>query len=150
MQEIIREANINDLDDIMVLENECFIDPWKRKDWLYELSENPINKIIVLEKNLHVIGFIDYMITFNSATISQIAIKNEYRRQGLAVKLLNEMENTFPKDSEDIVETITLEVRASNEKAINLYLKQGYEKVISKPHYYSNGEDALYMIKRLI
>ena len=60
------------------------------------------------------------------------------------------METLFPKDIENVVETVTLEVRESNLKAINLYTKNGYERVIVKPKYYSNGEDALYMVKRLL
>ena len=150
MSELIRKAVKEDIDDLLKIENLCFIDPWKRKDFEYELGENPINTILVIEKDLSLIGFIDFMITFNSATISQIAVLPEYRNKGYATRLLSEMETMFPKDIENVVETVTLEVRESNLKAINLYAKNGYEKVVTKPKYYSNGEDAIYMIKRLI
>lgn len=151
MSDIIRKATLDDIEDLLKIENECFVDPWKRKDLDYELMENPINEVLVLEKDMKLIGFIDYMITFNSATISQIAILPPYRGKGYARSLLDAMEKSFPKDDIDnVVETITLEVRVSNEKAINLYEKNGYEKVTIKPKYYSNGEDALYMVKRLL
>ena len=150
MSELIRKATIDDIEDLLKIENECFIDPWKRKDLEYELKENPVNEILVIEKDLQIIGFMDYMITFNSATISQIAILPPYRGKGYARKLLDAMEKSFPTDIDDVVETITLEVRVSNEKAIHLYNKNGYEKVTVKPKYYSNGEDALYMVKRLL
>ena len=60
------------------------------------------------------------------------------------------MENCFTNDIEDVVETVTLEVRKSNDAAIKLYEKNGYEFVVEKKHYYPNGEDAVYMVKRLL
>ena len=150
MSELVRKATYEDIDDLLKIENVCFADPWKRKDLEYELKENPINTILVVERDMNIIAFIDFMITFNSATISQIAVLPEYRGKGYARRLLDEMETLFPKDIDDVVETVTLEVRASNKNALNLYTKNGYEKVTIKPKYYSNGEDAIYMVKRLL
>ena len=146
----IRPLEKKDLDRVFEIEKECFVDPWKLTDLEYELSENPVNKFLVLEVNNNIVGFIDFMITFNSATISQIAITKEYRKQGFGKLLLEEMENCFPKEGEDIVENVTLEVRSSNARAISLYQKNGYEVIVKKPHYYSDGEDAIYMVKRLM
>lgn len=147
---IFLEAMKEDFEEVLEIENECFIDPYSRESLEYEFNENPLNKIIVCKDDNKVVGFIDFMITFNSATISQIAVKNEYRKQGIATKLLIEMEKCFPSDIEDIVENVTLEVRESNQAAINLYKKNGYEEVVIKKHYYSNGENAIYMVKRLL
>ena len=47
------------------------------------------------------------------------------------------------------VRTITLEVRKNNEKAVNLYQKYGFKATLTKEKYYSNGDDALYMMKEL-
>lgn len=146
----IRPLVKKDLDRVFEIEKECFVDPWKLTDLEYELSGNPVNKFLVLEVNNDIVGFIDFMITFNSATISQLAITKEYRKQGFGKLLLEEMENRFPKEGEDIVENVTLEVRASNARAISLYQKNGYEVIVKKPHYYSDGEDAIYMVKRLM
>lgn len=147
---IFLEATKEDFEEVLEIENECFIDPYSRESLEYEFNENPLNKIIVCKDDDKVVGFIDFMITFNSATISQIAVKNEYRKQGIATKLLSEMEKCFPSDIKDIVENVTLEVRESNQAAINLYKKNGYEEVVIKKHYYSNGENAIYMVKRLL
>ena len=138
----------NDLALILPIENECFIDPFKESDLLYELTENPVNKIIGVFDDTSLVGFVDYMITFNSATITQIAVTKSYRNKGLATSLLEKMEETFPRDIDDVVETITLEVRESNVAAQKLYLKNGYEVVLTKKNYYRDGENAIYMIKR--
>ena len=147
---IIRKVNKEDFKQVYQIEQTCFKDPYPRKHLEYEFFENPINIILVAEEDEKIVGFIDFMVTFNSATIVQIAVLPEYRKQKIATNLLNEMENCFPKDLDDVVENVTLEVRKSNEAAINLYKKDGYEIIVEKKHYYPDGEDAIYMVKRIL
>ena len=144
-----RLATIKDFEEVQAIENECFKEPYSTADLRYEFEENPVNKIIVATDEDKVIGFIDFLITFNSSTIMQVAVTKNYRGKGIATQLLSEMENSFPKEIDDLVETITLEVRESNEAAKNLYLKNGYKIVVIKTNYYKDGENAIYMIKRL-
>ena len=144
-----RHATIKDFEEVQSIENECFKEPYSTADLRYEFEENPVNKIIVATDEDKVIGFIDFLITFNSSTIMQVAVTKNYRGKGIATQLLSEMENSFPKEIDDLVETITLEVRESNEAAKNLYLKNGYKIVVIKTNYYKDGENAIYMIKRL-
>ena len=144
-----RLATIKDFEEVQTIENECFKEPYSMAELRYEFEENPVNKIIVAEKEGKVVGFIDFLITFNSATIMQVAVTKDCRKNGIATQLLSEMENSFPKEIDDLVETITLEVRESNEAAKNLYLKDGYKIVVVKANYYKDGENAIYMLKRL-
>ena len=144
-----RLATIKDFDEVQAIENECFKEPYSTADLRYEFEENPVNKIIVATDEGKIIGFIDFLITFNSSTIMQVAVTKNYRGKGIATHLLSEMENSFPKEIDDLVETITLEVRESNEAAKKLYLKNGYKIVVVKTNYYKDGENAIYMIKRL-
>lgn len=144
-----RLAKLADFDQVLEIENSCFKEPYKEEDLKYEFTKNPVNKIIVAVDEEKVIGFIDFLITFNSSTIMQIAVKDEYRRQGIATQLLEEMTKSFPKEIDDVVETITLEVRESNVGAKKLYESVGYEVVTIKKNYYKDGENAVYMIKRL-
>jgi [ribosomal protein S18]-alanine N-acetyltransferase len=116
---------------------------------LYEMKANPINTIYVAIDENKVVGFIDYMTTFNSATISQIAVTKSYRKQGVATMLLKKMFESFPTSGDEVVEFTTLEVRASNVAAQKLYIKNGFEVITTKKNYYSNGEDAIYMVKRM-
>jgi len=145
----IRLIEYNDLETLKSLENECFVSPWKESDLLYEMKVNPINTIYVAIDENKVVGFIDYMTTFNSATISQIAVTKSYRKQGVATMLLKKMFESFPTSGDEVVEFTTLEVRASNVAAQKLYIKNGFEVITTKKNYYSNGEDAIYMVKRM-
>lgn len=144
----------DDLEQVMAIENEAFLAPWRKQDLLYELHDNPINVINVFELDedgkRKIVGFIDFMVTFSSSTISQIAILKDYRRKGYAKLLLDSMLTHLKDGYPDEVETITLEVRKHNVAAIAFYEKNGFEAILIKPHYYDNGDDAIYMIRRLI
>lgn len=136
-----------DLLGISEVENESFVEPWSKDQLISDIVYNPYLKTIVALNDNIVVGFVIYLITFNSSTIYQIATRKEFRNKGIASSLLNEMEKTFIKDGEDKVEFVTLEVRKSNLVAQNLYKKNGYEEITIKKNYYSNGEDAIYMVK---
>ena len=92
---IIRKVKKEDFEQVYQIEQTCFKDPYPRKHLEYEFFENPINIILVAEVDDKIVGFIDFMVTFNSATIVQIAVVPEYRKQKIATNLLNEMENCF-------------------------------------------------------
>lgn len=144
---MIIQAKIDNLKEIEEIEKECFKHPFSTDDIYYELEQNPFAKVFILyddEKN--VVGYLDYWITFDSTTIARIAIKNSYKRMGYAICLLDFMEKELKKEKEKI-SMITLEVRASNIPAISLYLKKGFIKITTKSNYYTDGEDAIYMVK---
>lgn len=144
----IRKAKISDLEAIKEIEDESFINPFTKEDLLYEISQNPVSNFLVLEKDGLVVGFLDYWVTFDSATIDQIAVKKSERNQGFAKILLEKSINDLKELGE--VSFFTLEVRASNEPAINLYKSFGFQKVTIKEKYYDDGEDAIYMIRGLV
>ena len=116
----------------------------EEKDLDYEIHENPVSKILVVKDNSKIVGYLDYWITFDSSTIFKIIIKKEYRAQGLASLLFQKMIDDL-KENEVLFST--LEVRTSNENAIKLYNKFGYEKITIKEKYYKDGEDAIYMVR---
>ncbi len=139
-----RFATIDDLNAIVSLENECFSSPYKEKDVIYELSENPFCNTLVIENNREIIGYLMYLITFDSSSIVRIGVKKNYRKQGIAFSLLTKCEEYL---KEKQVEFFTLEVRESNLAAINLYEKFGFLKICVKKSYYDDGENAIYMMK---
>jgi [ribosomal protein S18]-alanine N-acetyltransferase len=145
----IREMEIEDIPQIMEIENEAFINPWKEKDFMYEINDNPCSTLLVAESGNEIVGFIDFMITFNSSSISQIATKKTHRHRGIASKLMDAMFEIF-LEQEDVVETCTLEVRTKNLVAEEFYEKQGFRISHTKFGYYTNGDDAYYMVKVLI
>lgn len=145
----IRKMIDDDLDVIEELEKVSLKAPWNKKVLSSELHENPCSVILVAEVEGKIAGYLDFMITFDSATISRIAVFPEFRRLGIATRLLDEM-NSICKNQDEPVAWITLEVRPTNVNAVNLYLSSGYEKVTIKKAYYDDGEDAIYMMRSLV
>lgn len=135
-----------DLDKLLEIEQEAFIAPWSKEGFISEIEDNPFSHIIVAKNDDEIIGYIDYWVTFEVVQLNKIAVRKDVRRQGIAKSLFKAMLDSLNKEEVDIV---TLEVRTHNSVAINFYEQVGFEKVLKKPHYYENGDDAWYMIKRL-
>lgn len=149
LQTEIRDMTENDLPAVMEIENLCFKAPWKKEDLLYEIKENPVSNVWVIELSnasmglKHVCGFVNYWNTFDNGTICQIAVHPELQHYGLGSQLMKEV----VKDAKiKKVRTLTLEVRANNKTAIDFYLKHCFKISHIKEGYYSNGENAVYMI----
>lgn len=144
---MIRLATIHDVEQLVELEKESFTSCWKKEHFEYELLENPFSRLYCLEENNQLIGYAGIWITFETAQITTIAVKKEFRGKGLGKELLNHLINVA---KEAMCELITLEVRISNDVAISLYQEDGFKiNHIKEKYYQDNGEDAYYMIKYL-
>ncbi|MBR6137570.1 MAG: GNAT family N-acetyltransferase [Bacilli bacterium] len=130
---MITELTINTIDKI----NNSFID---RNYIEKELSVNPYGKILILEENNEVIGYLYYSDIYERAEINQIEIENFHRNCGNGTKLMDYFINLVDKD-------ISLEVRENNDPAIKLYKKYGFEEVAVRKGYY-NGIDGLLMERK--
>ncbi|MCD6323911.1 MAG: ribosomal protein S18-alanine N-acetyltransferase [Desulfurococcales archaeon] len=93
------------------------------------------------------IGYLSRLLPKKVGHIVSIAVHPDYRRRGLGTKLMSEAERRL-KEVYGVKE-IYLEVRVSNEPAIKLYEKLGYEKVRRVKYYYLDGEDAWIMAKEV-
>ena len=130
---------------IKKVDDSCFESPWSLKAFESEL-ENPIAFYFVAVSDGEVIGYCGYWWTFGEAQITNVAVSPEFRQKGIASALMDEMINHC---REMDVYSITLEVRVSNNAAISMYEKYGFERVGLRPKYYNNQEDALLMTKEI-
>lgn len=129
-----------DLCVIAQLEQMCFTSCWSEEQFRYELEENPFSHLYKVEINGKIVGYLVYWITFETAQLCKIAIAPNYRRQGIAQALMKQL---IGAAREAQCEFITLEVRVSNQAAIALYERFGFERVGTRKSYYQdNGEDA--------
>ncbi|MFA5408165.1 MAG: ribosomal protein S18-alanine N-acetyltransferase [Bacilli bacterium] len=129
-------------DDIIYIEQiGCIINPQ------YKFKINPFIKCLVYEKDKKIVGFIVYSIIYEKAEIIDIAVSEAYQRNHIGSQLLS----AFIKECTDSkCESITLEVRTSNQKAISFYRSHGFREISVRKSYYYDGEDALIMIKMVI
>ena len=89
-----------------------------------------------------VVGFAGIKIVLDTADIMNIAVKEDYRRQGIATLLLN---NILDICNEKNIKTINLEVNEENFSAIQLYQKFGFKENGRRKKYYDNKFDAILM-----
>lgn len=127
----IRQANLNDLNTLFVIENRVFNnDPFalSKSSFRYHLQKNIIFGIEVDEK---IAGYILWLKRKDSYRLYSLAVDNDFQGLGLASKLLeNSFENLKDK------KRFTLEVKVKNEKAIKLYEKFGFKvKKVLKDYY---------------
>jgi ribosomal-protein-alanine N-acetyltransferase len=91
----------------------------------------------------YIVGYVGVWLMVDQAHIVAIAVREEYRRQGLGELLLAEAVELALANGQ---ESVTLEVRRSNESAQALYEKYRFLKVGVRRRYYTdNKEDALVM-----
>lgn len=138
----------DDLDEVSELERRCFSDPWPKEMFFREAEGRPENFCRVLRSvQGDLLAYSIAWIVADEAHLGDIAVAPEQRGKGLAKILLRELiSEARIRGAVHIV----LEVRASNEGAIGLYEKHGFDKVaIRKGYYESDQEDALVMMLRL-
>lgn len=142
---MIRSMKLSDLDEVTKIEQEAFSHPWSKEDFEVELQSNPFALYFVLVEDEIIKAYIGVWIIYEKAQITTIAVNKEFRRQGYSKKLMVYLDILCLENS---VEEVSLEVRVSNEKAINLYQSFGFEmKGIRKDYYQDNHEDAYLMVK---
>lgn len=132
-----------DLDDVMSIEVESYPHPWSRRQFTQEI-ENPVSSILVYEVDERIVGYICYWLIVGEMQILNIATSSQFRRQGIAVQLLEE---AFSLCSQADLSSAWLEVRAGNIGAIALYQQYGFIFSGMRKGYYRDGEDALVMVK---
>lgn len=143
-----RKMTLDDIDEIVEIEKEAFSMPWSRMSFEHELKTNKLAKYYVMADKQGVVSYCGFWIIMDEAHITNIACSKEFRRCGYTKTLMQEVESILKGEG---ISRITLEVRVSNEAAINLYHGLGYKDAGKRPNYYTdNNEDALIMWKTIV
>ena len=137
--------NADHLDEVAELERICFSVPWSRNMLAEELDNLLSAFLVALDDNDKVVGYAGVQIILDEGYITNVAVRPECRRQGIAAKLLQVFLD-FAKANK--LAFLTLEVRASNYDAIALYGSRGFRSVGRRKNYYEHPkEDAIIMTK---
>lgn len=149
MQYSIRPLTLDHLDQVLKLNIRCFQngDNYTKYTFDYLLNEPRTLSYRIVSETDEIVGFAFVMVKErNAGHITTIGIAPEHRRRGLAVRLLNHLEEQLKHRD---VSTVMLEVRVSNTGAQELYKRSGYTIVQRINRYYSDGEDCFLMMKAL-
>lgn len=140
---LIRQAKPEDVKDIYEIENLCFPDPWSMESLETELNENPRAFYIVAEHSGQVVGYAGLWWIIDEGHITNVAVRPGFRNRHIADGIITTLIDHTVKAG---ILHHTLEVRKSNDPAIRLYEKHGFQVEGIRKGYYSHGnEDALIM-----
>lgn len=134
------------LPQIEALEKLCFSMPWTVEMLRSQLPDER-HEFLAAERDGEVLGYVGMMYVLDEGYISNVAVSPEQRRKGIADRLIAELMDAAVRLE---LSFVTLEVRASNEPAIELYKKHGFVPVGLRKNYYDlPREDAILMTKFL-
>ena len=137
--------NGDHLDEVAELERICFSTPWSRNMLAEELENDCAAFLVALDDQERVVGYAGLLVVLDEGYITNVAVRPECRRNGIAGKLLQVFLDFAQAHR---LAFLTLEVRASNYGAIALYGSRGFRGVGRRKNYYEHPkEDAIIMTK---
>ncbi|WAC05214.1 MAG: ribosomal protein S18-alanine N-acetyltransferase [Methanoregula sp.] len=143
----IRRATPVDIPSIVAVENELFIDPWEQAIFLEALTYYPSTYFVAVCDG-RVVGFVVGGLEDTGENIyghlCNLGVTASYQHRGIGRLLVSRLEHQYALE---LAGGVQLEVRASNTRAQRFYRNLGYRKVLRLAYYYSNGEDAVVMMK---
>ena len=139
--QIIREATINDVSDILKIEKQVFTnDNWSLEMLSAELNNENDRKTLIIVKANEVVAYCMTRKFENEIHIINMAVKSSMQGRGYGKLLLKSFLDQLP-----IKSSVFLEVKDFNFPAVNLYHSVGFKNISSRTNYYSDGSDALVM-----
>jgi ribosomal-protein-alanine N-acetyltransferase len=145
----LRRARPTDIPEILAIEWECFVEPWDEEVFVQTLEWTPSYFFVALAGGKirgFVVGCLENTGSAVYGHISNLGVTAAYRKRGLGRLLVARLERQFVLEG---AEGVLLEVRVSNTEAQEFYHRLGYQEAFLLSGYYSNGEDALVMMKEI-
>jgi ribosomal-protein-alanine N-acetyltransferase len=136
-----------DVEAVVAIETEAFTSPWSAET-ITNLLDRPGLELLVLEDEREgVIGYAVLWCILDQGELANVAVTPRLRGRGLGTHLLARVLEVARARG---VEMVFLEVRPSNERAVDLYRRFGFTEVGRRKAYYEHPkEDALIMSARL-
>lgn len=141
------KATVDDLDEVVCLDHRAFEFPWSRED--FEGSLKFGHQFLLLRDGETLLAAAVYMQIFEQSELLTIAVDPQYQGQGYGKLLLTELISRLTANR---AESLFLEVRVSNTRAIALYRSAGFQEISRRKGYYptrDGREDAIVMQKLL-
>ena len=126
------------LDQVAEIETLCFSDPWSRRMLSEHLENECAATLVAVGSDGTILGYAGLLVVLDEGYITNVAVRPDYRRQGIAGELLS----VFRRFAEgNQLAFLTLEVREGNAPARALYAKYGYKEVGVRKNYYDHPKE---------
>lgn len=140
----VRTLDGGALPQLRALQQRCFDEFWSEPHWRAQI-EQPRNRLLGIDCDAQLVGYALFSTVLDEAELLQIAIDPAWRRQGLAQRLLQQAQTELAAAG---IVRLLLEVRLSNQPAVQLYRRLGFSEDGRRRDYYPTAtgrEDALLM-----
>ncbi len=139
---LIRLMESRDIPAVAELEKQTFSMPWSQHALEESLAQEHYS-FLVAEVQGQVAGYMGLYRVLDEGDVTNIAVAQQYRRQGIGQALLVRM---LQMVQEQGIHLVNLEVRAGNQGAIALYEKVGFRVIGCRKNFYEKPlEDAVLM-----
>lgn len=130
-----------DADGVARVEAACMPVPWSRQSFWEEASHTDAHYLLAVdtEKDDLIVAYAGCWVLANEGHITNVAVEPSYQGIGLGRRLMEELIAYVKRLG---VDSMTLEVRPSNVRAIGLYTSLGFKSVGQRPKYYTNPVEA--------
>ena len=123
------------------LERRCFSEPWSEESLTDVLGRPEFRYLIACEGD-KMLGYGGFYVAADEASITNIATEPEARGRGVAGTVIE----AIIKEAAGMgAQTIYLEVRAGNEKAIRVYERCGFERLGVRKGFYDKPKEDAYI-----
>jgi ribosomal-protein-alanine N-acetyltransferase len=142
-----------DIEEALEIQTEAGLEGWKYDDFISEIQRND-SFILVVKIKTQIVGFCvarlikHYLYKSSECEIYNIAIKENFQNRGLGSYLLNWLIGLLKEYN---TESIWLEVRNSNWRAVSFYKKNDFRPIYERKNFYSHPvENAIVMKRNLL
>ena len=134
-----------DLDEVVAIEEAVYPFPWTRKNFSDSLSAG-YDAWVLRNGRLELVGYFLAMFAVDEAHLLNVAVARGKQHQGIGRTMLDQLAVHARGRG---MESILLEVRPTNERALKVYDNYGFRKIGVRKGYYPAGpagrEDAIVM-----
>lgn len=135
----------SDVDEVLALEQSVYPYPWTRMNFSDSLTAG-YDAWVARDEAGRLAGYFLAMWAVDEAHLLNVAVSHEHHGRGIGRHLLDKL---AAHARERGMESILLEVRPSNERALRVYRQYGYTAIGVRKGYYPAGplgrEDAIVM-----
>ncbi|MBR1691669.1 MAG: ribosomal protein S18-alanine N-acetyltransferase [Lachnospiraceae bacterium] len=140
-----RKMTTEDLDAVSQMEKRIFSMPWSRDAYEKALADQNVVYVVAKDGN-RVVGSCGVRNILSEGEVTNVMIDLPYRKRGISYPMLTKL---LAMGEAMGIRRFFLEVRCSNEPAIRLYRKCGFESAgVRRGLYERPAEDGLVMWKR--
>lgn len=143
---VLRPMTQSDLPAVCAIEQQVQYAPWTEKLFSDGLERH---LCLVAERAEQIVGFAVVQFVVDEASLLNIAVEPTQQKQGIGRLLLDEV---LAQASAKKATTVFLEVRASNQRAIQMYQQAGFNEMGLRKNYYpsANGKEHAVMMALMV